>query len=382
MKGKILHTVLLVVLLAGILLSCQSTKVENTDWAGNGIDPETMMLIKNMGVGWNAGNSLEAMGGETAWGNPLLNQTIFNAVKEAGFNTVRLPVAWSKFSDRNKFIIKSTWMERVTEVVNLALDAGLYVIINEHWDAGWIKPTYEKEEYVNKRLAIMWKQIAKYFRHFDHRLMFAGTNEVMVSGDWGSPAKEYYTVQNGYNQTFVSTVRKTGGKNKDRYLIVQGFNTNIDYTVKYAVMPKDTVPRRLMMEVHYYDPYNFTLNENSNITQWGSIAADQKKVDAWANEDWVDSQFRKMKTNFIDKGIPVILGEYGVISRLDVADHEKYRVYWNQYITQSAVDHGMVPIYWDNGYSGDHGLAIFDRNDGSQMYPDIVEAIVSATLNK
>jgi endoglucanase len=381
MKGKIIHTLLVGILLAAILCSCQSTKDENLDRAVKSIDPETMMFIENMGVGWNAGNTLEAIGGETAWGNPMLHQTIFNAVKAAGFNTVRLPVAWSKFSDETNFIIDSSWMARVKEVVHYALNAGLYVIINIHWDGGWIQPTYAKESYVNKRLGIMWKQIATNFRDFDNRLLFAGTNEVMVENEWGPPTEEYSEVQNGFNQTFVTTVRKTGGNNRNRYLIVQGFNTNIDYTVAFTVMPKDTASDRLMIEVHYYDPYNFTLNTKSKITQWGSIATDPTKTEPWADEAWVDSQFEKMKSEFIDRGIPVILGEYSVISRLSVDDHEIYRVYWNQYVTQSAVNHGMVPIYWDNGYSGDGGLALFDRNSGRQLYPDIINAIVGA-VNK
>jgi endoglucanase len=86
-----------------------------------------------------------------------------------------------------------------------------------------------------------------------------------------------------------------------------------------------------------------------------------------------------MKTNFIDKGVAVILGEYGVVSRLTVPEHERYRVYWNEYISQSAIAHGLVPIYWDNGGNGQDGsMGIFNRNDGSQLYPDIISAIVNA----
>jgi endoglucanase len=334
---------------------------------------------KKMGVGWNAGNSLDAIGGETAWGNPLLNQELFNAVKAAGFDTVRLPVAWSVFSDSDNFVIDSQWMARVNEVVDYALNADLYVIINIHWDGGWMQPTYGQQDYVNNRLAIMWQQIATNFREYDKRLLFAGTNEVMVEGDYGTPTEEYYTVQNSFNQTFITTVRNTGGGNADRYLIIQGFNTNIDHTVNFAVIPTDTVTDRLMMEVHYYDPYNFTLNTDSNITQWGSIATDPNAVEDWANESWVDAQFQRMKSNFVDKGIAVILGEFGVVSRLTISDHERYRVYWNKYVSHSAIEHGLVPIYWDNGGNGQDGsLGVFNRNNGSQLYPDIISAVVSA----
>lgn len=346
---------------------------DNNDEASSSVE-----MTKLMGVGWNAGNSLDAIGGETAWGNPLLTQDLFDAVKAAGFDTVRLPVAWSQFSDETNFIIKESWMDRVEEVVNDALDADLYVMMNIHWDNGWMQPTYDQQDYVNNRLSIMWEQIATRFKDYDDRLLFAGTNEVMVEGDYSTPSYEYYTVQNSFNQTFVTTVRNTGGNNDDRFLIVQGFNTNIDHAVNYAVMPTDTVEDRLMMEIHYYDPYNFTLNGDSNITQWGSIATDSSKTETWANETHVDAQFQKMKSSFIDQGVGVILGEYGVVSRLSVSDHETYRVYWNKYITESAVEHGLVPVYWDNGYSGDKGMAIFDRSSTQQLYPDIVDAITGA----
>lgn len=335
-------------------------------------------LTDEMGVGWNVGNSLDAVGGETAWGNPMITRELIDSVKAAGFDTLRLPVAWSKFSDPENFVIEQSWMNRVEEVVNYALDADMYVIMNIHWDNGWMQPTYAEQEYVNNRLAIMWTQIAEHFEGYDHRLLFAGTNEVMVEGDYGTPTEEYYTVQNSFNQTFVDTVRATGGNNADRYLVVQGFNTNIDHTVNFAEIPDDTVQDRLLMEVHYYDPYNFTLNESSDITQWGSIATDPNATESWANESYVDSQFDRMQTHFVEQGIGVILGEYGVISRDNVQDHDVYRNYWNEYITQSAVNHDMVPVYWDNGYAGNGGFAIFDRYNGSIIEPELVDVLTQA----
>ena len=338
----------------------------------------SVALTAKMGAGWNAGNSLDAVGGETAWGNPRLTQNLFDAVKAAGFDTVRLPVAWSQFADDSNFIITDSWLARVEEVVNYALDADLYVMINMHWDGGWMQPTYDQQEYVTKRMSKMWQQIANRFADYDHNLLFAGTNEVMVTGDYGTPTPEYYTVQNGYNQTFVDTVRATGGKNANRFLVVQGFNTHIDHTVNFAIVPNDSAEDRLLMEVHYYDPYFFTLAPESNLTQWGAIATDPDKTEAWANETYLDSQFQKMKARFVDQGIGVILGEFGVISRLDIEDHEIYRTYWNKYVAESAFAHQMVPVYWDNGYSGDGGLAIFNRATGAQLYPDIINAIVNA----
>jgi endoglucanase len=335
-------------------------------------------FLKEMKAGWNLGNSLDAVGGETAWGNPKVTQQLIDSVKAAGFNAVRIPVAWSKFSDESNFTIDENWLKRVEEVVNYVLDDDMYAIINIHWDGGWMQPTYNKQEYVNTRLSIMWEQIANQFIDYGDHLLFAGTNEVMVDGNYGTPSKEYYTVQNSFNQTFVTTVRNTGGKNKYRYLVVQGFNTNIDYTVSYAAMPADIVEKRLLMEVHYYDPYDFTINESSKITQWGKDATDASKTETWANEAYADKQFNKMKTKFVDNGIPVIIGEYGAMARTSDADHAKYREYYMSYVTGSIYKHGLTPFYWDNGGTGNNGMGIFDRKTGKQAYPAIVKAIIDA----
>jgi endoglucanase len=338
-------------------------------------------LSGKMVPGWNVGNSLEAIGGELAWGNPKITQLLIDSIKAAGFNSVRIPVAWSKFTDDSTFTIEQAWLNRVEEVVNYVLSNGMYAIINEHWDNGWIVPTYAMQEYVKNRLAKMWKQIAVHFRDYDYHLLFAGTNEVMKEGDYGTPKTEYYTVQNSYNQTFVNTIRSTGGKNFYRFLVVQGFNTNIDYTVKFFKIPTDVLTHRLMVEVHYYDPYNFTLNANSNVVQWGE---ESPNSETWANETYANGQFKKMKSNFVDKGYAVILGEYGVISRLNLGSEElnndfaKYRRYYIEYITTSIIKHGLVPFYWDNGYTGNYSLGIFDRSTGAEVYPDIVHAIMAA----
>lgn len=341
-------------------------------------------LAKEMVPGWNVGNSLDAIGGETAWGNPEINEELIEAVKDAGFNAVRIPIAWSNSMDMTTFTIDEELMIRVEEVVDYVLDTGMYAIINIHWDNGWMQPTYEQQDYVNNRLAVIWQQIAVYFRDYDDHLLFAGTNEVMVEGDYGTPKKEYYTVQNSFNQTFVNTVRSTGGCNYYRHLIVQGFNTNINYTVSFFTIPQDVVENRLMVEVHYYDPYNFTINENTTITQWGMNATDPSKTETWANESYADAQFQKMKTSFVDQGYAVILGEYGAIARLNLGsdelneEHAEFRRYYIEYITESICKHGLVPFYWDAGYAGDHSMGLFNRETGEQVYEEIIEAIMEA----
>jgi endoglucanase len=242
-----------------------------------------------------------------------------------------------------------------------------------------MQPTFARQAEANARITKFWTQIANHFKAYDDTLLFAGTNEVMVEGDYGTPKPEYVTVQNGFNQTFVTAVRATGGNNAARHLVVQGFNTNIDHTVNFAVMPADTTSNRLMMEVHYYDPYDFTLNEKSSFWQWGAGATDAKAKVAGFDEAWADAQFQKMKVAYVDKGIPVILGEFGAIRRTEYPGAEAYRLAWNKAIARSAWAHGMVPVYWDAGAATDnHSMGLFNRSSGAQVYPELIKALVGA----
>ena len=337
----------------------------------------SVQLSALMSPGWNFGNSLEAIGGETAWGNPVANQTLFNSVKAAGFKTVRIPVSWTQYADSN-FNISASWMNHVKDVVNMARNAGLYVMINVHWDGGWQQPTYAQQSAVNSRLTKFWTQIGNAFKGYDDYLLFAGTNEVMVTDVYSAPTAENIAVQNSFNQTFVNAVRATGGNNAIRHLIVQGYNTNIDYTVNTNTVPTDSVANRLMMEVHDYDPFDFTLNSNSKIWQWGAIATDPAATQTWANEAYVDAQFQKLKTRFIDKGVAVILGEYAANLRSDYDPSGKYRNYWDQYLTKSAFQHGVVPVYWDSGSTANHASGLFNRSTGAQVFPTTISGIVNA----
>lgn len=339
-------------------------------------DIDSVAFTQRMGAGWNLGNSMEAIGGETAWGNPPVTLAMLQAVKAAGFGTVRMPLAWKQYADASDTIGRA-WMERVVQVVGWAQQAGLVVMINVHWDGGWLQPTYAQQAAANTRLARYWTQIATRFRDHDDTLLFAGTNEVMKEGDYGTPTAEYAAVQNGFNQVFVDTVRATGGNNRVRHLVVQGFNTNIDHTVAFAVLPRDSASRRLMMEVHYYDPYNFALNDQSGIWQWGAGATDPAATDTWGNEAYADAQFAKMKASFVDRGVGVILGEFGAIARPQ-AGAETFRLAWNRHIARSAWTHGLVPVYWDNGVNAVGGFGLFDRRSGAPTQPALIRAIVDA----
>lgn len=351
----------------------------------------SLQLSKEMSPGWNLGNSLEAINtatpyvrgstnfNEQAWGNPKVTQELLSAVKAAGFKSVRIPASWKQYAD-GEDNISPQWMARVKEVVGYARNAGLYAIVNVHWDGGWMQPTYAQQAAADARLTKFWTQIANAFKDHDDHLLFAGTNEVMVDGDYSPPTAEYCAVQNGFNQVFVDAVRATGGNNAKRHLVVQAFNTNIDHALTCnAKLPSDSAASRLFMEVHYYDPFNFTINEKSSIWQWGSIATDPAATETWANEPHVEAQFRKMKSAFVDKGVPVLLGEYAAMLRIKHDPAGTHRKYWDQVITRSAVQHGLVPVYWDNGYTADLQMGLFNRATGAQAFPDVIAAIVGAT---
>jgi endoglucanase len=360
---------------------------DNTDMR----DMTAMELSALMGVGWNLGNALEAItvndgvysGGETSWGNPVVSKGLIDAVKAAGFNTIRIPVSWShKLADKQNNLIALAWLQRVEEVLNYALDNDMFVKINVHWDGGWMDhPDFASQEAINSKLATLWEQIGAYFRDYDDRLLFAGTNEVHVDGDYGTPSSENLEVQNSFNQTFVTTIRATGGRNHYRHLVVQGFNTNINHTYNGFVMPDDEVENRLMAEVHYYDPYEFALNEKAPFnTLWGEPYA-EGDVTNWGQEAWVNEAFGMMKEKFVDKGVPVIIGEYGAIHRTDLIGeaytaHKASREYYLEYVTRAMIQNGLIPVYWDNGHAGDNGFALFNRSSGAVVDQGALDAII------
>ena len=353
----------------------------------------SLQLSEEMGIGWNMGNSMEAViltddvlsGNETSWGNAMITKQLVDSIKEAGFNTVRLPVAWShQFDDEATYDINYEWKLRVEEVVNYILDNDMYVIMNIHWDGGWLDhPFYENQDELNERQEIMWKQIAKFFRDYDDHLLFAGTNEVHIEGEYGEPSTENVEVQNSFNQTFVNTVRATGGRNAYRHLVVQTYNTNISQGISYFEVPEDEIEDRLHVEVHFYDPYQFTLDANSGVYLWGEANAGSSAHSGWGDEDWVDDIFGQVKTHFVDQGYPVILGEYAASLRSNLSgaaydQHIESRNYYLNYVTKTALKNDMVPVYWDNGHTGDTGSGLFNRADGSVAHPDALEAIISA----
>jgi len=335
--------------------------------------PTANQVTSQMKVGWNLGNTLEAIGGETAWGNPVTTQKLINAVKNAGFNTVRLPCAWDCHATNG--IIDSAWLARVKEVVDYCMNANMYTIINIHWDNGWLENNVNKSSQasVNAKQKNYWTQIANYFKNYDDHLLFASANEPGANND------EEMSVLMSYHQTFINAVRATGGNNSSRSLIIQFPEERM------KSMPSDQISNRLIYETHYYTPYQFTLmTEDASwgkmFYYWGknyhsSIEPDRNAT--WGEEDYVESNLSGLKSKFIDKGIPVIMGEYCAMERTnpkDLALHKASRKYWYKYVTNAMIRYGLIPIAWDTG-------GLIDRNTGGIKDTDTLNAIMEGSNN-
>lgn len=349
-----------------------------------------------MGAGWNLGNQLEALSGstpsETAWGNPVITKEMLELVKAQGFSTVRIPVTYlSTIGEGPDYTIDSAWLDRVEEVVNYALDSGLYAIINMHGDGyysirgGWLLCADDNQEEIRDKYSKVWGQIAERFKDYDEHLIFESMNEEF-NGVYGDPDRAAYENINAYNQTFVDTVRQTGGNNGKRWLLLPGWNTDINFTVgDYGfAIPTDehceSDSNRIMISVHFYDPYNFTIDESDSSikTQWGKGAKRGKK-DNWGQEAHVDKQMKALNDAFVSKGYPVVIGEMGCMDRSDKDPQStEFRAYWYEYVCKQAKLNGAVPVIWDNGWNGKNALAFFDRHELTVSQPELVAAVIRA----
>lgn len=341
-------------------------------------------IAAKMGLGWNIGNALEATGGESAWGSPKINKSYIKFLKKRGFNSIRIPCSWDQYSDQNTGKINVAWLQRVKELVQDCIDNNMYVLINIHWDGGWLENNVTEAKKVenNAKQKAFWEQIATYLRDFDEHLLFASANEPNVEN------AEEMTVLTSYHQTFIDVVRATGGKNAYRILVVQGPATDIGKTnLLMNTLPVDTVDRRLMVEVHNYTPFQFTLLEadadwGKMFFYWGknhhsTIEPGYNAI--WGEENEQDKSFQELKAKFVDKGIPVLLGEYGAYRRngtahppLDMNTHQNAVDYWITYVTKTAVKNGVIPFFWDIGVA-------IDRSNNKVLDQRTIDAIIAGS---
>lgn len=373
--------------------SVQAAKKDTTSFE----DLNQSQIVEAMGPGWNLGNQLESVTDnvpeETNWGNPVITEKLIQSVKAAGFKSIRIPVSYfAKIDDDKDYTIDSKWLDRVQEVVNYCIKNDLYAVINIHGDGyntidgGWLLCNGKNQTEIKKKYKKVWKQIAERFKNYDEHLLFESMNEEF-DGSYSEPNKEYYQNINDYNQIFVDTVRKTGDNNTKRWLIIPGWNTNIDYTAgdygfklptdQYRDKSIDKEEQRIMISVHYYSPQDFCGGENGVITQWGNEADDPSKTSTTCDETYMKNQLNLMKTTFADKGYPVFIGEYGSIDKTSYdSENEYYRAYFARKLCQLSRKNGCIPMYWDNGYNGVHGFGLFDRTTCEVTQPVIIDAIM------
>lgn len=326
-----------------------------------GMSDNAITLASKMYLGWNLGNTMEAMGGETAWGNPKTTNELILAVKAAGFNSVRIPCSWDQnLIDQTDYRIKESWLKRVEEVVDYCVNNDMYAILNIHWDGGWMENniSLEKQEEIGEKLETIWKQIAIYFRDYDEKLLFAGANEPNADN------QQQADVLTTHMQTFIDVVRATGGRNSYRNLVVQAPYTDIDKADEFMTMPNDEIENRLLAEAHYYSPYQFCIMEED--ADWGNVfyfwgapyhfAGAEERYPNWnCEEDYMEAQFNKMKSKFVDQGIPVILGEFGVAYRTISESsewqqkHDESRAYFYKNVAERGKNNGLIPFLWDTG---------------------------------
>lgn len=410
---KLLSILCSAVMLAGALTGCNSKKDDEDGDAKNNSNFTVSFenIAEDMGAGWNLGNTLEANSGgtpsETAWGNPEVTQEMISAVADAGFKTIRVPVSYlSKINDSDGYKLDSEWLDRIQQVVDYCYNENLYVILNVHGDGyntitgGWLLVNGEDQDYIKEKYEALWKQLAERFKDYDEHLIFESMNEVF-NGEYNDPDPEQYDNLNAYNQIFVDTVRATGGNNPHRWLLVPGWNTDINYTINdYGFeMPTDSKctadENRLMLSVHYYQPWDYCGTETIKTYLWGKKGQElidtynftPKALATWGDETHLEGQMTSLKEKYVDNKIPVIIGEYGAIDKKTaVAGFEEQiasnRVYFNSYLAGTAASMGIIPVYWDNGYNGNYGFALFNRKTMEQTQPEIISGIVKAVAEK
>lgn len=316
----------------------------------------TMELVHDMGIGINLGNTMEACGDwisgdsvssyETAWGSPVITQEMIQGYANAGFGVLRIPVAWSNLMVQDgKYQINPELSARVKQIADWTIDAGMYAIINIHWDNGWVNTFPENETECMKRYETMWKQICEEFKDYSDYLMFESQNEELgwetVWNKWaGNNGKEEsYALVNKINQKFVDVVRSSGGNNDERHLLISGYNTGIDVTCDSLFKMPDDPADRCAVSVHYYSPSTFAILEED--ADWGKC---QSTWGTDAEYQSLKNEMEMMKTTFVDKGIPVIIGEYGCPTKNK--EPESVMRFLTS-VCKEAYTRGMCPVLWD-----------------------------------
>jgi len=317
-------------------------------------------LARLMGNGINLGNTMEAYGHntpgidaeisayETVWGQPITTPEMIQAMKNAGFDSLRIPIAWTNTMDyeNGDFTISPAYLERVGEIVNYALDADMFVVFNDHWDGGWWGMFGSADEATRQKAmdlyVSMWTQISEYFKDYSYKVIFESANEELgnrlndldVARDSGTLSQdECYVMNTVINQAFVDTVRASGGKNTDRFLLIAGYNTDIEMTCDERFnMPTDTADDKLLLSVHYYTPWSYC--GTSGVASWGT-----------ESNYTVQNDLLEMMTKYSDQGYGIIFGEFAVLPKADGTLKNNTIDYLTNFLDNCDL-YGYVPMLW------------------------------------
>ena len=393
----ILAAVMGMTLMAGCGDDTSSVTSEATDATDTSVTVEadpidttmtSLEFTSQIVAGWNLGNTMDATGtgleSERCWGNPTTTPEMVQAVKDGGFNAIRIPTTWEKHMDENN-IIDPAWMARVKEIVDYAYERDMYIILNMHHEE-WHQPYAKDQEAIAARLAACWTQIAEAFKGYDERLIFEGMNEPRwknTEWEWNGGNDEGRAVVNHLNKVFVDTVRATGGNNEHRFLMICPYAANCGESALSALeIPDDP---RIIVSVHAYIPYGFALAD-SGTSRWVSDRA------GCTSE--IDTLAEVLDRLFVSKGIAVIVGETGArIRNIKVEStaetegtaepavtyirNDEFRAYWAEYFFGRFSEIGVPCFWWDNGafYSGET-FGLLRRESGEWDAPEVVEAIM------
>ncbi len=365
---------------------------DNGNKTFNGIS--ATQTVKDMTVGWNLGNTLDATGGsglssETSWSQPKTTKAMIDGLANSGIKTIRIPVSWSNHMNKKNYTIDSAWMNRVKTIVDWAIEDGMYVILNDHHDnfgspakmttaAGYYPNKVNKNE-SERFLLNLWTQIALAFNNgYDEHLIFETLNEPRLAGtnnEWwfdsnNATCREAADCLNEYNQLILDTIRKSGGNNQKRYVSCPGLQASPDSAFASAFkMPQDDEKGKLILSVHMYTPNSFAM-ESPGETIFTS-----------SHQSNLDYYFSKLNNSFISKGYPVIIGEMGATNK----DNLDERVKWFTYFLTESRKYGMTSCLWDNGswqvqgnnYKEHYGF--YNRTNQTWYFPEILDAMVQAT---
>lgn len=344
----------------------------------------SQQLVEDMTFGWNLGNTLDVCQAdrdgdgkinehveagekvdETLWGNPKATKELFTSLKKNGVNAVRIPVTWRDHMDSNGNIDRE-WMDRVQQVVDYAYSQGMYVIINVHHDGGgdpkfgaWIIEESQKDYNIFlKKYKNVWKQIAERFKNYSDYLIFESMNEVGFDTLYNKNKADAYNLINKINQDFVDIIRATGGNNAKRHLLIAGYYTDIERTCDSLYKMPDDKAERCILSVHYYTPWDFCTCDIKHT--WGTNSEVRQ----------METLIGKMKKNFVDKGIPVIIGEYAA-SGSDLSSC----IFFIEKLNKLCSDYGIATFIWDSGSQ-------VNRKTYKWRTPQYLEALKRATSGK